>query len=179
MYSCHLFLISSASVRSIPFLSFWVHVCMKCSLGISNFLEEISCLSILFFALIPEEVFVISPCYSLEFCIQMGISFLLSCAFPFSSFHSYLWGLLRQPFCHALFSSVQFLGHVWLFATPWTVASQAPLSTGILQERILEGVAMCSSRGSSKPRDRTQVSHIADGFFTIWTTREVQGYWRG
>ena len=31
VYSCHLFLISSASVRSLPFLSF---ICMKCSLGI-------------------------------------------------------------------------------------------------------------------------------------------------
>ena len=38
---------------------------------------------------------------------------------------------------------------------------------GILQARILEWVAMPSSRGSSQPRDRTQVSCIADGFFTI------------
>ena len=27
--------------------------------------------------------------------------------------------------------------------------------------------------GSSQPRDRTQVSHIAGGFFTIQATREV------
>ena len=26
------------------------------------------------------------------------------------------------------------------------------------------------SRGSSQPRDRTQVSHIAGGFFTSWAT---------
>ena len=44
---------------------------------------------------------------------------------------------------------------------------------GILQARILEWVAMPSSRGSSQPRDWTQVSHIAGGFFTIWVTREV------
>ena len=45
VYLCYLFLISSASVRSIPFLSFIVsHLCMKFSLGISNFLEEISSL---------------------------------------------------------------------------------------------------------------------------------------
>ena len=43
-----------------------------------------------FFALIAEEGFLISPCYSLEFCIQMLISFLFSFAFRFSSFHSYL-----------------------------------------------------------------------------------------
>ena len=36
---------------------------------------------------------------------------------------------------------------------------------GILQARILEWVAMSSSRGSSPPRDRTQVSYIAGGFF--------------
>ena len=34
-----------------------------------------------FFVLITEEGFLISPCYSLEVCIQMGISFLFSLAF--------------------------------------------------------------------------------------------------
>ena len=47
------------------------------------------------------------------------------------------------------------------------VAHQAPLSMGILQARILEWVVMPSSRGSSQLRDQTQVSCIADGFFTI------------
>ena len=46
--------------------------------------------------------------------------------------------------------------------TPWTVTHQAPLSMGILQARILEWVAMPSSRESSQPRDRTQVSRVAD-----------------
>ena len=48
---------------------------------------------------------------------------------------------------------------------------------GIVQARILEWVAMPSSRGSSQPRDWTQVSHIAGRFFTSWATREAQGYW--
>ena len=48
--------------------------------------------------------------------------------------------------------------HVSLYATPWTVAHQVPLSMGILQARILKWVAMFSSRGSSRPRDRTCVS---------------------
>ena len=38
---------------------------------------------------------------------------------------------------------------------------------GILQARILEWVAFPFPRGSSQPRDRSQVSHIAGGFFTI------------
>ena len=46
------------------------------------------------------------------------------------------------------------------FATPWIVARQDPLSMGILQARILEWVAMLSTRESSQPRGRTQVSHI-------------------
>ena len=44
---------------------------------------------------------------------------------------------------------------------------------GILQARIQEWVAMPSSRGSSQPRNQTQVSHIAGRFFTIWVTREA------
>ena len=40
----------------------------------------------------------------------------------------------------------------------------------ILQTRILEWVAMPSSRGSSQPRDWTQVSHIEGRFSTIWAT---------
>ena len=36
----------------------------------------------------------------------------------------------------------------------------------ILQARVLEWVAVPFSRGSSQPRDRTQISRIAGGFFT-------------
>ena len=58
---------------------------MKYSLGISNFLEEISNLSrsiffLYFFALITEEPFLISPWYPLEVWIQMGISFSFRCS---------------------------------------------------------------------------------------------------
>ena len=50
---------------------------------------------------------------------------------------------------------------IWLFATPWTIPCQASLSMGILQARILEWVAMPSSRGSFRPRDQTQVSYVS------------------
>ena len=93
VYSYHLFLISSASVKSIPFLSYIVPIFawniplvslifLKRSLVFPYFLY--------FFAMITEEGFLISPCYSLELCIQMCISFLFSFAFHFSSIHSYL-----------------------------------------------------------------------------------------
>ena len=45
---------------------------------------------------------------------------------------------------------------------------------GILQARILEWVAFPFSRGSSQPRDWTQVSCIAGGFFTSWDTRKAR-----
>ena len=44
---------------------------------------------------------------------------------------------------------------------------------GILQARILEWLAFPFSRRSSQPRDQTQVSYIAGGFFTCWATREA------
>ena len=71
------------------------------------------------------------------------------------------------------------LSRVRLCVTPWPGAHQFPLSMRILQVRILEWVAMPSSRGSSQPRDQTQVSHIVGGFFTSWATREAQEYWSG
>ena len=70
----------------------------------------------------------------------------------------------RKPLCTIL-----------LFVTPWTIHTVH----GILQARILEWVASPFSRGSSRPRDQTQVSHIAGGFFTNWATREAQEYWSG
>ena len=47
----------------------------------------------------------------------------------------------------------------------------------IFQARILEWVAIFFSRGSSQPRDRTQVSCTAGKFFTDWATRETHVEW--
>ena len=46
---------------------------------------------------------------------------------------------------------------------------------GILQARILEWVTISFSRGSSQPRDRTQVSCIGGRRFNLWATREAEG----
>ena len=53
------------------------------------------------------------------------------------------------------------LSHVWLFVTSWTVH-------GILQARILEWVAVPLSRRFSQPRNQARVSCIKGGFFTSW-----------
>ena len=64
-------------------------------------------------------------------------------------------GLQRAPSCPTLCDSLDYTVH------------------GTLQARILEWVAFPFSRGSSRPGDSTQVSHIAGGFFTSWATREA------
>ena len=68
----------------------------------------------------------------------------------------------------------KWLSCVWLFATPWDCTVH-----GILQARILESVACPFARGASQPRDQTQVSLIAVGFFTSWTMREAEGQRNG
>ena len=52
------------------------------------------------------------------------------------------------------------LSHVWLFATPRTIACQISSVHGIPQARILQWVAISFSRGSSQPRDRTH-EHVS------------------
>ena len=51
---------------------------------------------------------------------------------------------------------------------------------GVFQARILEWVAIFSSRGSSLSRDQTCVSCFAGGFFTPWAIGEaLSGWWPG
>ena len=60
---------------------------------------------------------------------------------------------------------------VRLLATPWTPPGSSV--HGVLQARILEWVAIPSSRGSSWPRDRTPFSCTAGSRFTLWATGEA------
>ena len=57
---------------------------------------------------------------------------------------------------------------------PMAWSPPASSALWILQERILEWVAMPFSRGSSQPRDQTQISCNAGRFFTDWATSSVQ-----
>ena len=67
-------------------------------------------------------------------------------------------------------SEMKLLSHVRLFATLWTVAYQAPPST------YWSGLPF-PSPGDSRPRDRTQVSHIGGRCFNLWVTREAPFHW--
>ena len=64
------------------------------------------------------------------------------------------------------------LRHVRLFPTPWTGACKAPLSMEFSRQDYWSGWPFFS-RGSSQPRDWTQVFFIVGRFFTIWATRET------
>ena len=110
---------------------------MKCSLGISNFLEEISSLSysivfLYFFVLITEEGFLISLCYSLELCIQMGVSFLSSFAFSFSSFSAICKASSDN---HFAFLHFFFLGMVLITASCMMLRTSIHSSSGTLSIR--------------------------------------------
>ena len=105
-------------------------------------------------------------------------------------FHFCNWAFVFKPFWKVYGSSLlkslsttEALSLSW----KWKITQLCPTLCnpvnytvhGILQARILEWVAFPFSRRSSQPRDQTQVSHIADGFFTSWATREAQEYWSG
>ena len=71
----------------------------------------------------------------------------------------------------------RFLSNWALREAPYFKVKVAQLYTvhRVLQARIPESVAFPFSRGSFQPRDQIQVSHITNGFFTSWATREAGG----
>ena len=85
------------------------------------------------------------------------------------------------PFIHVLEPLLTiFPSHFCFFTLSLTLCNPMDYTVhGILQARLLEWVAFAFSKGSSQPRDWTQVSRITGGFFTGWATTEAQKYWSG
>ena len=171
---------------------------MKCSLGIFNFLEEISSLShfvafLYFFALITEEGFLISSCYSLELCIKMLLLLLLLlllssfshvqlCATPqmvahqappslgFSRQEDWSW-LLFPSSTHESEKSkakLKSLRCVRPSATPWTAAFQAPPSMGFSRQEYWSGVPLPPPKQESWYT--SNICWILSGFLGTWGT---------
>ena len=88
---------------------------------------------------------------------------------PLSSLHSALGFLLEVPYSRSLCYNL--VGPT--LCHPMDCSPSGSSVHGILQVIILEWDAIPFSRGSSQPRDQTQVSCIASRHFTIWTTREA------
>ena len=91
-------------------------------------------------------------------CIYSGLMFWGKGIPPFlpRSVHTLTWGHLCMLDCFS---------HVWL-CDPVDCSWPGSSVHGIFQERILELVAMPSSRGSFRPRNLTRISCIAGRFFT-------------
>ena len=68
------------------------------------------------------------------------------------------------------------LSHVWLFATPWTVAQQAPLSMGFSRQEYWSGLPCPPPGDLPVPGIEPRSPRIAGGFFTSWATREAYCY---
>ena len=115
----------------------------------------------------------------------VGCHALLQGIFPTQGWNSCLRHCRRILYCWAS-GEAQVLGHTW----KWSIFHFFPFRSmrgfffdihclcnctvhGILQDRLLEWVAIPFSSGSSQPRNRTGVSHIAGGFFTSRATREA------
>ena len=90
----------------------------------------------------------------------------------------------QSPVCGDIFSLSLYLMTLMVLRWPWSEVKVAQLCPtlcdpmdytvhGILQARILEWVAVPFFRGSSQPRNRTQVSCTAGRFFTDWAMREA------
>ena len=96
----------------------------------------------------------------------------------FVIFHCHNW---PQSDFHKLLFSFLFVSAKWKWSRSVVSNSLRPMDCSppsssvhrILQARILEWVSISFSRGSSQPRDRTQVSHIAGRCFNLCTTREA------
>ena len=73
---------------------------------------------------------------------------------------------------------VKSLSCVWLW-DPMDCSLPDSSTHGIFQARILGLVAISFSRGSSRSRDQTWVSHTAGRLFTNWATRDARQYWSG
>ena len=111
VYSCHLYLIYSVCYVHTISIFYWAHLCMKCSLGISNFLEVISVLS-------HSVVFLYSLHWSLRKAFLSLLDILCNsafkwlypfCAFCFSSFTAIYKGSSDR---HFAFLHFIFLGMV-------------------------------------------------------------------
>ena len=92
---------------------------------------------------------------------------------PFLKHLPHLWHSTCTPFWSQAWVFAQSLSHVWLFATPWTLAHQAPLCMGFPRQEYWNGLPFSFSRGSSRPRDQTRISCIVGRFFTSWATWEA------
>ena len=107
-----------------------------------------------------------------------GLRSFISCTIGFFTILT-----LSEWFCYLFCMCVLVVQSYLTLCDPMNCSPPSSSVHGTLQARILEWVAISFSRGSSWPRDWTQVSCTAGRFSTIWTTREAPpimclSFWR-
>ena len=81
----------------------------------------------------------------------------MDCSLPHSSVHGIFqarvleWGAIAFSNTWKWKGKVKLLSHVWLFATPWTVAHQAPPSMGFTRQEYWSGLPFPSPEDLPKP----------------------------
>ena len=73
----------------------------------------------------------------------------------------------------ALKLKVKSLNHVWLFATPWTVACHIPLSVGFSRQEYWSGLPFPSPRDLPNPGIEPRSPSTPGRLSTVWATREA------
>ena len=156
MWGCHMPKTHAASILSMPDTNLPLYVSGLHSEASNVNMTDMVC-AMHFIILIScwisadnQETLPYSKCP--DVCTIFNLVFITS------SFETWLWKVKVAQSCPTLCNPMDYT------------------DLGILQARILEWVvAFPFSRGSSQPRDRTQVSRIAGGFFTSWATKEGSG----
>ena len=87
---------------------------------------------------------------------------------PYEKYHIY--GARASPYLFLVSLCVSVAQSCLTLCDPMDCSLPGPSVHGILRARILEWVAMLFCRGSSWPKDQTQVSCTADRFFPSWVT---------
>ena len=82
--------------------------------------------------------------------------------------------------CTCVSHSVQSLSHVQLFATPWTIAHQAPPSIGFSRQEYSSGLPFPSPGDLPNPRielrsPALQVDALTSGSSLLWSLLPVGG----
>ena len=113
---------------------YWAHLCMKCSLGISNFLEEISAAAKLLQSCptLCDPIDGSPPDSPISGILQARTLEWVTISFS----NAWKWKV-----------EVKSRSRVRLFATPWTAAYQAPLSMGFSKQEYWSGVPLPSPEG--------------------------------
>ena len=102
-----------------------------------------------------------------DFCLGLFKMKLFSCVFSANTYPSLICDNVLKKWSEVAQSHLT-------FCDPMDYSLPGSSAHRIFQARVLEWVAISFSRGSSQPRDWTQVSCIAGRCFTIWATMEAQ-----